>query len=273
MTDLSAKAPARLDVLPPAVREYAMALTEVARTCYGPELTGVYVHGSVGFGHFVAGSSDLDLLVTVGAGITDSVAAHEGFFSAAAASAQPAEVLGLEVSVLDPADVAATGVKRPFRSNFDVTQTRREFYSGAGHPGDPDLVLHIAICRAVGIVLAGPPVEQTFRDPGRRNILEASISEIEWARGEGDLAYAALNASRALRYAQENVLCSKLEGWLWLRSRIADQANADLALTAYLSPRAEHRVPAIEAPGFAEWAYGLLDDAQKALTAALGQEF
>jgi hypothetical protein len=219
--------------------------------------------------HFVAGSSDLDLMVTVGTGTAGSHAAHEGFFTASAALTQPAEVLGLEVSVLDPADVAATGLKRPFRSQFTVSQAERKFVSGAGHAGDPDLVLHIAVCRTAAVALAGPPAEKAFRDPGRTEILTALVSELEWARDEGDWAYAALNVSRALLYAQENVMSSKLEGWLWLRSRIADQSNADLALTAYLCPRAEHRVPTIEAPGFAQWAAALLDGALRRLNGQL----
>ncbi|MGA8112043.1 MAG: aminoglycoside adenylyltransferase domain-containing protein [Actinocatenispora sp.] len=295
----------RLAVLPDAVRQYAYRVTAAARDHYGPALTGVYLHGSAGFGHFVAGSSDLDLLLTVDDGTAigstddgstddgstdDGSTAHgstAGHGSAAQGSAvvgstahdstvnggvvddrdlvdavahleQPDDVLGLEASVLGTGDLRASGARRPFRAHFTVDRRGQRYVSGVGHTGDPDLVLHYAVCHVAGVSLTGPPAADVFPAPDRATVLRALAAELEWAEENGDWTYAVLNAARAWRYAEESVLSSKLDGALWMRPRTTGQEYLDRALTGHLTPRREHRVPAPDLPGYGGWARAVL---------------
>jgi streptomycin 3"-adenylyltransferase len=215
---------------------------------------GVYLHGSAGFGHFVAGSSDLDLLIVA----NTSAGGDREFFDTVARLDRPHDMLGLEVSVLAPEDLRATGTQRSFRAHFALNEKEQRFVPGVGHPGDPDLVLHVAVCLAAGISLVGPPAAEVFLEPERQAVLQTLISELEWAAEDGDWTYAVLNAARAWRYAEENVMSSKLDGWLWIRPRIPQQRFLDQALIAYLTPRDCHRIPPIDLAGYESWAQALL---------------
>lgn len=241
----------RVAVLPDAVQRYVHRLAAAVRDHLGTSLTGVYLHGSAAFGHFVARSSDLDVLIVVR---DDDQGDHE-LFELVAALDRPDDVLGLEVSVLGPDHLIAPG---PFRCHFALTGQEQRFVPGAGHPGDPDLVLHVAVCHRAGVSLAGPPAAEVFPEPARAAVLRALTGELEWAEEAGDWTYAVLNAARAWRYAEESVMRSKLDGWLWVRPRTTEQAFLDQALSAYLTPRDEHRVPAPDIPGYAAWARALL---------------
>ena len=49
----------------------------------------------------------------------------------------------------------------------------------------------------------------------RRVLLERLQAELAWGLKESSMAYAVLNAARALRYALETTICSKLDGGEW----------------------------------------------------------
>jgi streptomycin 3"-adenylyltransferase len=254
---------ARLGTLPDSVLLYARALTALAEQHYGAALHGVYLHGSAAFGHFVARSSDLDVLIVIG----ETEACPESFFEAVRDTPRPDELLALECSVLDRADLAAAGLHRPFRFHFTLDDKRQRFVSGAGYD-DPDLVLHFAVCGQAGLALKGPPPRETFPMPHRSVVLQALARELEWALADGDLVYAALNGARAWRYAVDCALSSKLGGWLWARSRVAEPEFLDRALSAYLAGRAEHRVPVPAMPGFDRWVRDMLREVLSRIRAA-----
>lgn len=255
ITSRTEPADERLGALPDSVLLYARELAALADEHYGAALHGVYLHGSAGFGHFVARSSDLDVLIVIG----ETDACPETFFEAVRETPRPPELLALECSVLDRADLGAAGLHRPFRFHFALDDKRQRFVPGAGYD-DPDLVLHFAVCGQAGLALKGPPARETFPMPHRSLVLQALTRELEWARDNGDWVYAALNAARAWRYAAESAFSSKVGGWLWARSRVAEPEFLDRALSAYLVGRDEHRVPAPAMPGFESWVRGMIQD-------------
>lgn len=255
ITSRTGPADERLDALPDSVLCYARELAALAERHYGAALHGVYLHGSAGFGHFVARSSDLDVLIVIG----ETDASPEAFFESVRETPRPPDVLGLECSVLDRADLDAVGLHRPFRYHFTLDDKSQRFVAGAGFD-DPDLVLHFAVCGQAGLALKGPPARETFPMPHRSLVLQALARELEWARDNGDWVYTALNAARAWRYAAESALSSKVGGWLWARARVTQPEFLDRALSAYLVGRDEHRVPAPTMPGFESWVRTLLQD-------------
>ena len=245
---------AQLRSLPLTVQKYLRYLAMAVERHYGEELYGVYLHGSAAFRHFIASSSDLDLLIMVR---RDSDLDEE-LFGHLVRIFQPMEVLGLEVSVVTIDDIMAKSLARPFQSHFWISADGQRFVHGAGHPGDSDLVLHFAVCNSNGIAILGPPASETFPAPDRREVLKALVGELEWAKENDSWVSAVLNATRAWRYVEESVMSSKLSGWLWARERVPAGQFLDHALTVYLTPRNDHHTPEAELPGFDAWAQDLL---------------
>lgn len=117
--------------------------------------------------------------------------------------------------------------------------------------------------------LVGPAAGDLFPAPGRAVVLRALVDELSWAVEDDDWTYAALNAARAWCYAEESVMVSKLDGWLWVRPRVTGPVFLDQALTAYLAPRGGHRVPTPDVAGYQGWARGLVVHVQELLRAAV----
>ena len=127
----------------------------------GPDLTGVYLHGSAVLGGFDARRSDVDILVvSEGAMTAGQQAAAAGALSE---ERLPCPAAGLELSVVTLA-AARHPVARPaFELHLTTEPEDRKVVDGHGHGGDPDLVLHFAVCRAAGRLLGpGRPADQVF---------------------------------------------------------------------------------------------------------------
>ena len=88
-----------------------------------------------------------------------------------------------------------------------------------------------AIAHRSGVVISGPPPRTVFVDVPRRTLLEAMSESMAWHRAhEKATLYSVLNACRAWRFAEEDVLGSKLEGATWARARWPDTDLIDAAL-------------------------------------------
>jgi len=81
---------------------------------------------------------------------------------------------------------------------------------------------------------------QVFAEPPRAWLLERAAAELRWAVRHGDFAYRVLNACRAWRYLEDDVLGSKVESGRWARLRLVDAelapagALVDAAVAAQL---------------------------------------
>jgi hypothetical protein len=113
----------------------------------------------------------------------------------------------------------------------------RRVVPGDGHAGDEDLTLHYAVARASGITVWGAPAEQIIPPQPRALIIRALLSELRWAAGNAEPCYAVLNAARALAFAHDGVMLSKLAGWRWARRHDGPAHLLDLALATYLTPQ------------------------------------
>jgi hypothetical protein len=81
-------------------------------------------------------------------------------------------------------------------------------------------LLDRAIAQRCGVVISGPPPVEVFADVSRRVLLDVMIESMRWDREhEKATLYSVLNASRAWRFAAEDVLGSKLDGAAWARER------------------------------------------------------
>lgn len=196
---------------------YVEELTAATAQILGEALVGTYPHGSLVLGGWRAETSDVDVLVVVSRPLT---ASEKTALAAALSEGElPCPAVGLELSVvLD--SVAADPTPRPaFELHVTTAPEDAKVVDGLGHPGDVDLVLHFAVCNALGY--------PGFAPVPRAMLLAQLADELLWGARHNPSAYAVLNACRAWLYAAEGRLVSKVEGGLWAAERLT---GADLEL-------------------------------------------
>lgn len=172
-------------------------------------LVGVYVHGSAALGGFRPERSDVDVLVVVENPVPADRQAALG--AALLAVAYPCPGTGLELSVITAATAADLG-----DCGFEVhVGPPDEVVIGAGHPGDDDLILYAEVCRRSGLAAVGPAPASVFGAVPRPRLVTAMQAELEWGVSSAPFEYAVLNACRALRFAADGTLRSKVAGGEW----------------------------------------------------------
>jgi streptomycin 3"-adenylyltransferase len=181
-------------------------------------LVGVYVHGSAVLGGFRPERSDVDVLVVVAKPVPSECQAALG--AELLASAYPCPGIGLELSAITAATAADLGDCR-----FEVhIASPDELVVGTGHAGDADLILYAEVCRRSGLAASGPPASSVFGALPRARLVAAILAELEWGVSSASFEYAVLNACRALRFAADGSLQSKVAGGEWyLASHPSDE--------------------------------------------------
>jgi streptomycin 3"-adenylyltransferase len=180
------------------------------------ELVGLYLHGSLALGCFNPDASDIDVL-----GVTHAPLSATAWRACAdalhAISGQPAPI---EISLLAQPTPAPFVYPTPFAFHFGEGWRGR---MNAPQPAvDPDLAVHIAVTRARGVTLHGPPAAQLLPEPPREALLASILQDIDSAEhGIAALALAPnpgnaiLNACRTLAFLKTGRLLSKDEGAQW----------------------------------------------------------
>jgi hypothetical protein len=197
---------------PDSVLGYAAALTEDLEHVSGGLVLAAYLHGSAALGGWLP-SSDVDMLFIaaddVSAGKLDlmarSLAGNHG--------ACPGR--GLECSVVSQSAAASARPPWPFLLHVATGPTEpggSRIVFGSDSPGDTDLLMHYAVCRAAGWPVSGPPPQQLIGPVGRTQILTYLAGELSWGLEHAPEAYAVLNACRALVYLADGQLVSKVAG-------------------------------------------------------------
>lgn len=194
---------------------YLSALTSVAADVLGDDLVGVHAHGSLVLGGWRPERSDIDVLVVVSRPLT----AAEQDALASAWRAIPCPAVGLELSVVLDTVAAHPVPRAAFELHVTTAPADEKVVDGHGHPGDLDLVLHFAVCHALGL--------PGFAPVPRELVLAQLADEMTWAAQHNPTEYAVLNACRAWRYAVDGELVSKVDGGRWAETRLE---GPDLAL-------------------------------------------
>jgi len=213
---------------PEQVRELFRALAGIL----GEQLVGNYLHGSAVLSGFTRARSDIDLLAVTTSALTDNL--KRQLAAALSQTALPCPADGLELSVVTHATTLVPVPTPPFELHL-ATATgphgTAKVVDGRGHPGDPDLLLHFAVCRDHGRQLGdGPPPPAVFAPIPRAWLLAGLARELVWGERHGTVEYRVLNACRAWRFAEEGVLCSKVDGGRWARDRVEAPTMVDLAI-------------------------------------------
>lgn len=201
--------------MPPAtIRRYAAALTGVVEACPGFDLLGVYVHGSAALGGWDPATSDVDVLVVAKTMPSTQTVAQIGALLVDRVTECPGT--GLELSIVTERSAARPGAPWPYVLHVaGSTASDARIVHGDSNKGDPDLVLHYAVCRQSGYAAFGPPAATVIGAVARPVLLRALADELHWAQSNAPSHYAVLNACRALAFVREGRLLSKLDGGAW----------------------------------------------------------
>ena len=194
----------------PSAAQYLEALTAEVAAVVGERLVGVFPHGSLMLGGYRPERSDIDVLVVV----EDALSADEqaDLADRLSADALPCPAIGLELSVVTRAVASAPEARPAFELHVTTAPQDRKVVDGHGHPGDLDLVLHFAVCRALG--------HDVFAPLQRELVLAQVADELDWALAHNPSEYAVLNACRAWRYAVDGALVSKVDGGEWALTQL-----------------------------------------------------
>ncbi len=183
-------------------------------------LHAAYVIGSLSFGDFAPGVSDIDLALVSSGAVGDDE--REQIAEALEPLAQkcPAPGLGVvlyrgpHVPVEDviPFELDATGgPETPLKVTTDPGEVLAHWY-----------VIDVSIARQHASRLSGPDAAQVFAEPSRARVLRAIERSLWWQGGDGSApANTVLNACRSWFYTAEGMWSSKAEAAVWARRRVS----------------------------------------------------
>jgi Domain of unknown function (DUF4111) len=119
---------------------------------------------------------------------------------------------------------------------------------GDGSAGDADLLMHYVVCRVAGWALHGPPPRNVIGAVPRPVILSYLADELDWGLANALEPYAVLNACRALAFAADGKIVSKIAGGRLALSRgLGPPAIIRRALDQQLGKRPEQAADAAAA--------------------------
>jgi len=202
---------------PPAVRRYAEQVALVSGRVLGPELVGAYLHGSAALGGFTPTRSDVDILMVVAGPVPRATLESLAFALGRDRLRSPS--CGLELDVLTAAATASPERPTPFQLVMSSGQDGHRVTLGNDRGPYEDGVLHLAVTRAAGLALAGPPPADLIAPVPRELILTQLGDELDWAAANASTAYRALGAARAWMYAEADRIGSKMDAARWAHGR------------------------------------------------------
>jgi streptomycin 3"-adenylyltransferase len=170
------------------------------------------LHGSAVLGGWMPERSDVDMLFVTENGLCGPEVAEAAAVLAAREPGCPGR--GLECSVVTAGQAARPRAPWPFLLHVahDPGEDQVRVVDGGGQPGDTDLLMHYAVCRAAGWPVHGPAPAELIGSVPRAVILGYLADELRWGIEHAGEAYAVLNACRAQVYLANGRIVSKVTG-------------------------------------------------------------
>jgi len=198
--------------MPAGPREYAGRLAGDLDVLLCGGLTAAYLHGSAALGGWVEERSDVDILFVVAGDIGDRAARAAGDLLTRSGAECPGR--SLEASIVTMSQAARPAPPWPFVLHAGFGEGGQTLVRGDASAGDPDLLMHYAVCRVAGVAVAGPSPAAVIGAVQRPQILAYLAGELAWGLANAPENYAVLNACRALVYLNEGRIVSKIAGGL-----------------------------------------------------------
>jgi len=230
-----------------ALDVYLKELTHRISAVLGDSLIATYLHGSAAMDAFVPSRGDVDVLCITRGSLSPSQ--KRGLAEALSQASLPCPGVGLEMSVVTVEEARAPSDPPSFELHIATEEGR--VVDGAERAGNPDLFAELAMTRARGVALVGPPPRDVIAPVDRAALLRAMAEDLRWALETDRANYAVLNACRCLRFLREGTLGSKTEGGEWAaRVGLGDADLIGAALDRQLG--AGRHVDSASAAAFAE---------------------
>jgi hypothetical protein len=232
---------------PPAVVvSFAERLTGLVDRASGRRVRGAYLHGSAVLGGWRPDRSDVDALFVTEADLPPAIVTAVAQTLAAAAADCPGT--GLECSVVTAGQARRPAAPWPFVLHVHASADAARVVRGDGPAGDEDLLMHYVVCRVAGWAVHGPPPQETIGAIPRPVILSYLADELAWGLENASEPYAVLNACRALAFAADGKIVSKIAGGRIALSRgLGPPAIVRRALDQQLGRRSEQAADAAAA--------------------------
>ncbi len=203
--------------VPPAIADYTAHIAAAIVAVIGRDLEAVYLHGSAVLGGFGVDRSDVDALAVVRRPLGRE---RLGELAAAVSHARiPNPACGLELDVITLDVARRPRHPSPFELNLSTGPDGDVAVFGESHGPSTDVILHLAVVRTAGVALVGPPATEVVGAIPREWLLAEFRHELDWGLEHGSTAYQTLNAARVWRFAEEGVICSKVDGGRWALGR------------------------------------------------------
>jgi len=246
---------------PDRVLAYAAAVTEELLTASGGSLQAAYLHGSAVLGGWQP-TSDVDMLfVTADAIAGSTLARMAAVLAARSDQAGGCPGRGLECSVVTATAALAPCAPWPYLLHVVGEPAGCRIHDGAGSPGDSDLLMHYAVCRAAGRALTGSSPRDVIGPVPRQTILGYLADELHWGLQHAPEAYVVLNACRAMVYLTDDVIVSKIAGGEAALDRGVGPAELIARALSQQLGRAARQQPGDEAAEFVRATAAALRDA------------
>jgi streptomycin 3"-adenylyltransferase len=210
----------------------------VLRDALGRSLVGVYLHGSSVLADYDPARSDIDILAVCAAPLATGDRARLGAALGRDALPCPAEA-GLEFSLVSRA--AARGAARAPAYELHGWDHDGRVRPGDGR-GDPDLPLHYAVVRQIGVAVHGPPPTDVLRAVPPAEQLGLVRDELDWAVANASASTQVLTACRAWGLAVDGRFRSKRAAAEWALRRGAPAVVAEV-LGDHRAARESHPSP------------------------------
>jgi hypothetical protein len=214
----------------PDVAAFGSLVATALRRLLGREVVGVYFVGSVALDGYVPGESDIDIAAVAASTLTASQWQQVAAAIVRSSAACPTRGLEFTLYRRDIAGSAPVGADFEVNANGGPRMPVTVQLDASAEPGFW-YVLDRAIAHRSGVAIIGQPAGSVFADAPRSTLLEAMYQSMAWHRAhEKATLYSVLNACRAWRFVELDVLGSKLEGAEWARLRWPDTDLIDASV-------------------------------------------
>ena len=233
--------------LPLAETSYLRALIDHVCAIVGTDIVGIYLFGSAAYGAYRPGRSDLDVQIVVADTLTRDERlrlARSLAHTVLPCPARRLEFVCYTQTAVDPATRYPHFLLN-FNTGGDLTVDR--LVLDPAEEASHWFLLDIAMGRALGRALFGPPPARVFAPIPRRWCLEALVDSLRWHESNEVASTNSLrNACRGWRYAATDIFGAKEAGASWARR----QSDCPPTISAALDPATDTTVSVVAARDF-----------------------
>lgn len=191
-------------------------VARILSSILGDDLVGVCFVGSIALGGYVKGESDLDILAVCRRPVDEQT--KEALAKQLLAATTDCPARGLEFTLYRLDVVSSLPHQADFEINVNGGPRMPHLVQSADEQPAFWYIIDRAVAHRHGTAIVGPRPDAVVADVPRNLLLEAMRESMRWHREhEKATLYSVLNACRAWRFAEEDVLGSKLEGAQWAR--------------------------------------------------------